>query len=308
LIELLVVIAIIGVLIALLLPAVQKVRDAADRMSCQNNLKQIGLGLQNYHATNNCFPPGYLRFGTGSGAPEQCWIPRILPYIEQDNLYRNILFTDPTTRDPVTWNANPNLPANQQQLAVLRCPSAPSKRNEPASGSSTDYSATNLRQHADLVEYGNNLQLYVNGGVLNQVNVGATGGDTRGNKLSELYDGASNTIMVAECGGRPNVWVNGKITGNTVAGQWANPGNELDVQGADPTTGKRGGEAPVDPYPPCAINCTNRDEIYGFHTGGANVVFADGSVHFLQSGIDIRTLRALITRQGRELVTASYYQ
>src|SRR5579883_117908 len=89
LIELLVVIAIIGVLVSLLLPAVQKVREAANRASCQNNLKQLGLALQNYHTSNQCFPPGqtHIKFPSGQ-VVGYSWITQILPYVEMDNLYK----------------------------------------------------------------------------------------------------------------------------------------------------------------------------------------------------------------------------
>ena len=134
LIELLVVIAIIGILIGLLLPAVQKVREAANRTSCQNNLKQIGLALHNYHDSNNKFPPGGVTNGgcctTPSGAN---WAIYILPYIEQDNLYKQYDFTIPNEA-----NADPKRPFSvvRQIVKTYNCPSDPNINQVmvPASG------------------------------------------------------------------------------------------------------------------------------------------------------------------------------
>jgi prepilin-type N-terminal cleavage/methylation domain-containing protein/prepilin-type processing-associated H-X9-DG protein len=117
LIELLVVIAIIAILIGLLLPAVQKVRAAAARIQCGNNLKQIGLALQNYHSTNDRLPPGVARNGNGLPSNATYWTYFILPYVEQDALYQSV----PLVPNP-NWSQGPYMASVQTQLSIFRCP------------------------------------------------------------------------------------------------------------------------------------------------------------------------------------------
>jgi prepilin-type N-terminal cleavage/methylation domain-containing protein/prepilin-type processing-associated H-X9-DG protein len=316
LIELLVVIAIIGVLIALLLPAVQKVREAANRMSCQNNLKQLGLALFNYHTTNRCFPPGRVKVGT---VDYHGWIAYTLSYLEQDNLARrinlNLPYADPS-----------NIAAGLTHLSVLTCPSAPSNRDS-TTGAMTDYSASAIYMSMALaatqnfaVPYANDMTLFNNSGVLlrvapTSISGGTTGsGNTTGNRISDINDGTSNTIAVAECAGRPQSWVSGRLdsagtfinSGGSHQGRWIDPNNWLEIFGFDVTAHTQGWPA-GNPTSPCAINCANSKEVYAFHPGGANSVFADGSVHFLNANMDLPTLRALVTIRGHEVINSSDY-
>jgi prepilin-type N-terminal cleavage/methylation domain-containing protein/prepilin-type processing-associated H-X9-DG protein len=297
LIELLVVLAILAVLIGLLLPAVQKVREAANRMSCQNNLKQIGLALHNYHDAHGRFPPA----GTGPVPPDPRYPnhgpwPFLLPWLEQQQLYNGY-------HREVSWFDPPNESVRTKPLRALQCPSAGSARVgrgavdelNPAVGACTDYAPTK-GVSASLIQLGLVDAPQDPRGVM------CIETDYRNHKetarFMDIRDGASNTVVVAEDAGRPTRWQmrQGLPEVYTAGGPWASGANCIDVQGFDPATGRRPG--------PCAINCTNQKEVYSFHPGGANALFADGSVHFLPAGMSIRTLAALVTRAGGEVVSA----
>jgi prepilin-type N-terminal cleavage/methylation domain-containing protein len=299
LIELLVVIAIIGVLVSLLLPAVQKVREAANRMSCQNNLKQLGVALMNYQATNKTFPPGRTRF---SSTQEISWVLQILPYIEQDNLYRPYQ----SGNDWKGYDGAPPAGINGAKLSLLRCPSAPSKRAE-TTRSATDYSAANLAYSAgDLIDpkywdpssmagMQRIAQAFSNGGILYTTPVG---GDLSGNTIADILDGTSNTLLLAECAGRPQTWLNGQlVSGSDPHPWWADPQAMLIVRGST-AGGTKGGSAAS-----CAANCYNREEVYSFHSGIANALNADGSIRSLNASINLFVLHALITKAGGEVNT-----
>jgi prepilin-type N-terminal cleavage/methylation domain-containing protein/prepilin-type processing-associated H-X9-DG protein len=299
LVELLVVIAIIAVLIGLLLPAVQKVRESAARIKCQNNLKQIGLALLNFESEHEKFPPGSV-IGpfpeAGVMTPAQHGVfPFLLPYLEEQPLSERY-------RVDVSFNDPANQPAVRKQLRILQCPSAEPDRwateaDHPITwfggrkSACSDYNVIwRMDQALARPPYG----------LIEPV------GDYKGiltlNQMvpfADITDGTSNTLLVAEDAGRPAVWRVGRLVPGVYSGgaSWASLGF-LNGQGST-----RDGASPLGP---CAINCTNDREVYGFHPGGANAVFADGSVHFLHMGMSIRTLAALVTRAGGEVIAADY--
>jgi prepilin-type N-terminal cleavage/methylation domain-containing protein/prepilin-type processing-associated H-X9-DG protein len=296
LVELLVVIGIVGVLIALLLPAVQKVREAANRLACSNNLKNLSLALHCFHDNNNKFPAGY----TQGPFPEagvtmpvtHGWAPFILPFIEQQPLL-----------DLYRWDLQMYDPPNQlvaaKHLKIFQCLSVP----EPdrvmtfavfswgGKGACGDYAPA----------------FYVDPVLVQREWIGRPAnydGVLQPNhmtRLSEITDGTSNTILLVEDAGRPRQWRAGRPgPDQTIGGcPWCGVHTGITLRGSS-----RDGETQPGL---CSINCTNDHEVYSFHPGGANAVFADGSVHFLKADMSIRILAALVTRAGAEVVSASDY-
>jgi prepilin-type N-terminal cleavage/methylation domain-containing protein len=295
LVELLVVIAIISMLLGLLLPAVQAAREAGRRSHCKNKLKQIGLAALQHHDTYGVFPPGWVQspFTVPQGKVIEGghgFFTFLLPFIERDDLaqiYR--------------WDKRAQGPDNQRvattQLKNFQCPSA-----EP------DRWVTHLEDpHADYA-YGGRGACGDYAGVrqidtrLVELGLVDWAADYRGiltrdylTRLAEVTDGASQTILVTECAGRPELWRARQPVSGYYApgGAWVG-GTLIFGQGSTPDGATKPG--------PCAINCTNEREAYSFHADGANAVFADCSVHFLKADLDIRIFAGLATRAGEEVV------
>ena len=287
LIELLVVIAIIGVLIGLLLPAVQKVREAAQRVQCRNNLHQLGLALHSYHDANQGFPPAAWTQPTyGTTHP---WTVLLLPYFEQGNLYAQYRF-DKNWDDAATNDANPG-GVIQVDIATYLCPAAPSGRKGSRNRGVLDYSPVNTITRPN--SYVKNMP------PSDPTNIGILGKNVS-RRLTDITDGASQTILLAEDAGRNQTWQMGQLvsaTGGT--GAWGNPATQIAIGGFNPATKTQPG--------PCAVNCTNNDEIYSFHPGSANALFADGSVQQLRANLDINIAIALMTRSIGEVIDPSSY-
>jgi prepilin-type N-terminal cleavage/methylation domain-containing protein/prepilin-type processing-associated H-X9-DG protein len=290
LIELLVVIAVIAILVALLLPAVQKVREAGNRMSCQNNLKQICLGYHTFESAN-----GYLPFADRLNATNTLKVgPNvvILPYVEQDALYKLYNFS-------INWYDAGNADVVKTSVRVYVCPSTP-KQDRLFTG--TEGSVTFTASATDYTPpsgIGNNEKTYM------QTNHGMTFADDKAllqkkvksaNYLRDATDGLSNSLMYTECAGKPDVYSNGQPTGgtNTKTG-WASHSTGFDpklfVPGGCTGTGS------------CTINCCNDQAVYAFHPGGANAGFGDGSVRFLSANLSPVTFVSILTRANGEVIT-----
>ncbi len=324
LVELLVVIAIIGVLVALLLPAVQAAREAARRMSCSNNLKQFGLALQNFHDTYGEFPTGMTDDDTNNFG----WGTYILPYMEQGNLYTAIstnvalgapgLITNPGTH--TSTDSNSRLHINDAVhgdiiktiLPGYLCPSnALGKKDNDGYGASHYVGNAGTTTQIGNVTWecagSSNLTGTSQTGMLNFDNSNT---ETFMQSMGDCRDGTSNTLLVGEIGASQNIYPGKNANGNFPL--WAGGNNDQGcntkwmgshMRFADatfyinrPATTKNAAAASGDWH--------ESDMCFGsFHTGGAQFVFVDGSVHFLQQTINTDTLFRLANRQDGLPVT-----
>ena len=322
LIELLVVMAIIAVLIGLLLPAVQKVREAAARSSCSNNLKQIGLALHNYEATFNYFPAsGIGPFNDGTPY-NHGWMTFLLSFVEQNNVFQ--LYSR-----NANWYDAVNQPAVNIQIKVYQCPSAVGDHvssgiiddlfylgGGPISAATSDYVNTAFMDNSFYSANGLSLPLGISypQGMITTPHYPPPPGGTPGFPLATITDGLSNTIAVTECANRPQLWVKGRPSSVPVTGgypgttdrsglvvfgsPWASDLKQFTPKGSTPDGLSKPGS--------CAINCNNDWEVYSNHTGGVNAVMGDGSVRFLAQSISPATFSALVTRAGGEVVPSDY--
>jgi prepilin-type N-terminal cleavage/methylation domain-containing protein/prepilin-type processing-associated H-X9-DG protein len=301
LIELLVVIAIIAILIGLLLPAVQKVREAANRLKCANNLKQLGLAMHNYHDANRGFPPAFVNKGpygmTGFGFTHG-WAPFILPFIEQQQLAALYRWDFPLY-------AVENQPVVSRHLKIFQCPATPEQdryitfgpfQHFGTKGACGDYAGT-LGVDAGLAQLGRADSVGDYRGALTHTPTPALTASLNPTPtcFADLTDGTSNTVLLAEDAGRPRRWLARQSGPDQVldGGAWNHFKGGIILQGKTAA-----GTAELGT---CSMNCTNHGEVYSFHTGGAQTVFADGSVHFLRETMSIRVLARLITRAGGEV-------
>ncbi|MDX2039165.1 MAG: DUF1559 domain-containing protein [Isosphaeraceae bacterium] len=364
LIELLVVIAIIAVLIALLLPAVQAAREAARRMQCTNNLKQLGLACHNFHDVNNGWPLG-AEFNVGSG-----WSSFILPYLEQGSAFQGLTFREdrvsndqwawplpgypnPTVTDTVTHGRN--IALCELKINVFRCPSSTIpdhypdisgdnwivQRRSPANylGCVSGKIVDDRRRIVALTPWGTNSGtedihtldgIFVAQKVHQRIIFESRPGDvpqfrfgdgmTSGVSMASITDGTSNTIAIGEAESDLNqVPLAGVERENNTSGcgrkdHWAIGSDDVD-------TGNQGDMSEFLGSTGVAINfrmssapaaCTTDHAAYELsfgsrHPGGANFLFADGSVRFVKSTVNATVFSNLGTRNGSEVISADAY-
>jgi prepilin-type N-terminal cleavage/methylation domain-containing protein/prepilin-type processing-associated H-X9-DG protein len=326
LIELLVVIAIIAILIALLLPAVQQAREAARRSQCRNNLKQIGLAMHNYHDVANMFPPGMIYGGghTGSGLQEfnlnhTAWT-MILPYLDQAPLYN--LFQPEVASSwysrnelPVLGDPNVNVPVTSTMLSVLLCPS---ERTEPqlfnAGPDSTDYGTVNAAPTNYLLCSGtiseastHNWGRYAAGGSSTQWGLAIGNhrigifGDNGAAAIRHVRDGTSNVIMVGETHLRRRssnytpTWGQAKHVSLFMRFRW---NDDLNSQAI--VRNKINQAYPDSNLVPRPDGLMDYWTAGSFHAGGAQFLFADGSVRFINENVDVQAYYlAMLVQSGQ---------
>lgn len=302
LVELLVVIAIIGILVGMLFPAIQAVREAARRTECSNNIRQLAIATHNYESAFQKYPKaGVIDYSTSPETYYHGILTTLLPYIELTNVYDNIAINLPFD-DP----ANIPLPSGTNAAAAYSktissylCPSSTGRgtvsygdTGELAIDSdilfgTTDYAAvrgiggdfaTDLQTAGYVIPAGEN---------------GAFTILDPATRHSDMRDGTSNTIFFIEDAARPDLYIGNQLQPSTYApgSAWADlRSNSVSVDGMSGNGS-------------CVVGCTNDSEIYSFHSTGYNAALGDASTHFIASQVDPIVLAQYITRRGGEVST-----
>ena len=304
LVELLVVIAIIGVLVGLLLPAVQAARESSRRSECINKMKQIGLAILSYESHKGTFPmaftpndtsgqlfgpcdgdkpPSTSKSNPANGLARHFVLTFILPHMERQSMYDKIDFK-------LDYNGGGNAAITQQDVPEFLCPSADSRQKVFA----TDYTALVDINDANYCKY-----IEAAGLAARKRPVHKLAGMLRDLPMTvaSVQDGLSNTFMFFESAGKPFHYVQGVLKPDERV-----PAQEY--QWASNMTYDTWGNVPGD-APECGIttvmNCDNTHEIYSFHPNGANFVFGDGSADFVREDIDVDTFISLFTAAARDV-------
>ena len=329
LVELLVVIAIIGILIALLLPAVQAARESARRAQCVNNLKQIALAIHNYENSFKCLPPAivnttknpmtapiagleqYILLPAGNAYAKHGTLSILLPYMEKEL----VLDAGSGYSFNLNWDHPNNQPATRSRIAAYECPSSPSDHiinpNPPAwtwTPAVSDYMAVSRANNNAAVWTGLGLTMPVSA---DNTNIKSVLNDNKRTYLAEILDGLSNTLMLGESSARHEGWIGGKkyatptTAGWGLRGAWGQHTNNIVCAGtvtplpsppmppnpnpAKATTAAQAGSA-------AGINAWNQGELYSFHPGASCVALGDASVRALKTGTSMAVLQKLAAR------------
>lgn len=311
LIETIVVILILAVLIAMTLPALQRVRETARKTTCQNNLRQIGLAVQQHHAAFNALPSLYN--GTFHQTPltysdsfhSHSWRSAILPRLGENSVFNALSFDSAAT-------ATENQPPVNTVIGTFLCPSTPNtsdivsqigmyNRDGPIiddtlTAARSDYEAIGgIRQHLPQSSLFDGVQL---GAWKEPTYRGATPTKFNIGRFSQIADGLSHTILAAERVGRPDIHQSYEPKFIPFSDDPNDPGFSENHQAAWAIS-THFDNLILDKIP---VNENNKYGIFAYHTGGANIVLSDGSVRFLPDSTDVDIIAALITRASGEVV------
>lgn len=307
LVELLVVIAIIGVLVALLLPAVQSAREAARRMSCQNNMRQLAVALHNHHDVFKRFPHGTYNYldGTGSTPPpyngkydRRCWFHDTLPYVEQAAQFEDFTaFVD-------AGNTSLGFPGMQLVVKSFMCPSDPVSPKLHTFWGGTGGAATPHQGFSgNLITSAGN-DFFNAGGLASSADLNGVFFAISKVRLADITDGTANTAMISELILSPDT------TSHDIRGRYHNPAHggvlfstRLPPNNMVPDQFNWCADAPVK-RAPCIWTGTNMFvSVRSYHPAGVNMGYADGSVRYVGNSIDPAVFLAIGSRNGAETVT-----
>lgn len=295
LVELLVVIAIVGILVALLLPAIQYARELARRAGCSNNLRQIGLGLMNYESGHKSFPTTTEATTAIPSVHYQSIFIGLLPFLEQQELF------DKWRYDRDWFHVDNDLNIRNRALPVFLCPSTPaSLRMASGTFNMVAYAPHGCSDYAVIDSTDSALRTQ---GFIDKEGLGLLRKNSaHPPRLATVLDGTSNTLCIAEDAARPRKWVKRRDMGtnNSLGGGWCDHRSDFVLHGTDPDSAT--GEATPGP---CALNCKNDNEPYAFHAQQCLFLFVDGHVQAVSQNVDMRVFARAVTANGQETFTAA---
>jgi prepilin-type processing-associated H-X9-DG protein len=304
--EILVLLGVCLIVLALSLPALARVREKANRARCGDQLRRLGEACNAFEGTYGFFPSSIKELG-----PQRSWVVQVLPWIGEAELAQHYDYEKP-------WYDSANAAAVGHQIPLFYCPSTPSgprtvsgmvhvKTTSPmgdrrmvvvpfAEAACTDYAVIHKVRAEAFAR-----------GFVDKAGPGLLAEDLFPRR-SDVTDGLANTLLVVESAARPDEWMGGRLTRHDVMPEdaaWASRDNDFSLRGFtwDPATQVYSNTVSG----PCAVNCSNDEGVYGFHPGGAQAVFGDGSVRFLPQTLSTRLLARLVTRAGGEPVDWSEY-
>ena len=300
LVELLVSIAIVGILVGLLLPAIQGAREAARRMHCGSNLRQIGLAVHQFVDARKCFPASGWTIASAQNPSGVYigWQASVLVHLEQAQV---AVGYDRNSH----WWADRNLLLGRIPLGVYQCPSTPLVLRPSSLVAKPPRPSLVLDSPLGPSDYAALMGVRANISPRNYLASESTRSVMYRNsstRFADITDGSSQTTLVVECSARPAVYRDSKPMrdlGNDQGNGWVDSESGFSLDGSD-ATGSRQGAGPI--QTPYAMNRTNENEPYSFHPGGCHFLYADGHCQWTDQSIDLAIAAALCTRAGGEIL------